>query len=620
SEMWLHILIFFLAVNTVSSAPNYLRADDAKCSECEFAVRVLHNWWGADTMDKCAEELIETVCEELQIVDNFICAGIASSFADEAMWVVGEILIEPEELCGLLLENCGNFVHPSTLMWNLTIVGGKPPVEAPKPIQKNGPTLKVLQLSDLHIDRKYEVGAEAKCGEPSCCRPFQDPDEVHNPNNERRKRDAPVQVPAGKWGTVADCDAPYWLYEDMLDHVAKAHKDLDYVVISGDYASHADWDYTRERHVELIRNIADSIRQRLPTTPVFFAVGNHEGVPCDSFPPHFTPDRFHMDWLYGTMADAWKGWVPEDQMEMVVYNGCFMRKLWPGLRLISLNNGYGDGMNFFLYVNQTDPDGTMSWFQNQLLDAEKAGDKVHIVAHIPGGKGDLEGWALNYHAVVNRFETTITAQFMGHTHSEQFNMYYEDPDNASTRPTQVTYESPSLTPYSDYFPAYRIYEIEGRFEGSQYRVIDWSDFYLNLTEANAVPQKETEWKTLYASVLEEYGMKDVSPSSWDELITRMITDDKLFGKYRKNFYRMEREDVCDWNCRRGLLCAARKSHDSDAICSDLPPAVNAVKSSSNKKMEAKSRVQSESQIVERARGVVKRRMSKNGRSEGICRT
>lgn len=30
-----------------------------------------------------------------------------------------------------------------------------------------------------------------------------------------------------------------------------------------------------------------------------------------------------------------------------------------------------------------------------------------------------------------RFEATITAQFMGHTHSEQFNMYYEDPDVCS---------------------------------------------------------------------------------------------------------------------------------------------------------------------------------------------
>ncbi|GMR30863.1 hypothetical protein PMAYCL1PPCAC_01058 [Pristionchus mayeri] len=96
---------------------------------------------------------------------------------------------------------------------------------------------------------------------------------------------------------------------------------------------------------------------------------------------------------------------------------------------------------------------------------------------------------------------------MGHTHSEQFNMYYEDPDDVSTRPIGVTYAAPSLTPYSDYFLAYRIYEIEGPQEGSQFRVIDWSEYYLNLTEANDDPNKETEWKTLYSSVLKEYDLE-----------------------------------------------------------------------------------------------------------------
>ncbi|GMR30864.1 hypothetical protein PMAYCL1PPCAC_01059, partial [Pristionchus mayeri] len=338
--------------------------DGDLCSECEFAVRVLHNWWGAGTMDKCAAELIDTVCKDLEIVDKFICDGIATSFADEAQYVVGEILIEPEELCGLLVENCGNFVHPKTLMWNLAIVGGKSPIEAPKPIQRSGPIIKVLHLSNLHIDRKYEIGSEAKCGQPSCYTPMDIPDvrQINDHAESRRKLRGNEVDSLGKWGTVADCDAPIWLYENMLDHIADAHKDLDYAVISGDLVSHADWEYTRESHIELVRNLSDTIRQRLPTIPTFFAVGNHEGVPCDSFAPHFTPERFHMDWLYGTMADAWKGWVPEDQMETVVYNGCFMRKLLPGLRLISLNNGYGDHMNFFLYVNQTDPDGTMSWF------------------------------------------------------------------------------------------------------------------------------------------------------------------------------------------------------------------------------------------------------------------
>jgi sphingomyelin phosphodiesterase len=39
----------------------------------------------------------------------------------------------------------------------------------------------------------------------------------------------------------------------------------------------------------------------------------------------------------------------------------------------------------WLWLNETDPDGTMTWFINQLSEAELAGDKVHVVAHIPGG-------------------------------------------------------------------------------------------------------------------------------------------------------------------------------------------------------------------------------------------
>ncbi len=58
----------------------------------------------------------------------------------------------------------------------------------------------------------------------------------------------------------------------------------------------------------------------------------------------------------------------------------------------------------WLALNQTDPDGTMSWFLDQLVQAERAGDKVHIVAHIPGGGGEaLEGWSINYYNIINRF-------------------------------------------------------------------------------------------------------------------------------------------------------------------------------------------------------------------------
>uniref|UniRef100_A0A914PM50 Sphingomyelin phosphodiesterase n=1 Tax=Panagrolaimus davidi TaxID=227884 RepID=A0A914PM50_9BILA len=383
-----------------------------------------------------------------------------------------------------------------------------------------------------------------------------------------------VSIPAGKWGTVGDCDAPYWLLEDMMKNIAANHKDIDYILISGDLESHADWDYSKEGHMAKVQNITDVMKKFLPGKPAYFAIGNHEGVPIDNFGPHFTPAKFHMDWLYGKMVDEWQDWVPADQKTQVIYNGCYMKQLFPGLRLVSLNNAMGDSNNFYLFINQTDPDGTMTWFLEQLEDAERNGDKVHVVAHIPGGGGEaLEGWAINYYNAVNRFEDTIVAQFFGHTHSEEYNVVYEDPENAQSRPTGIVYSAPSLTTYSEFNPAYRIYTIDGNYPGSSFRVIDFEEYFLNLTVANANPDSPTKWETLYSSAKTEYGLTEISASEWNNLIGRMLNDDTLFNKYRKNKYR--RSDMsCGQQCKLDELCSIRQAHHSDALCSDLQKIAN----------------------------------------------
>ena len=37
-------------------------------------------------------------------------------------------------------------------------------------LQPGSPTLRILHISDIHIDPAYEVGSKVKCGEPLCCR------------------------------------------------------------------------------------------------------------------------------------------------------------------------------------------------------------------------------------------------------------------------------------------------------------------------------------------------------------------------------------------------------------------------------------------------------------------
>ncbi|CAL2032523.1 unnamed protein product [Caenorhabditis brenneri] len=79
-----------------------------------------------------------------------------------------------------------------------------------------------------------------------------------------------------------------------------------------------------------------------------------------------------------------------------------------GSKLISLNTGFCEVTNFFLYLNQSDPDSSMSWFVKELYESELKGEKVYVLAHIPPGDSEcLEGWAFNYYRVIQRFVNAL---------------------------------------------------------------------------------------------------------------------------------------------------------------------------------------------------------------------
>ena len=62
-------------------------------------------------------------------------------------------------------------------------------------------------------------------------------------------------------------------------------------------------------------------------------------------------------------------------------------------------------------------------------------------------------------------------------------MYYEDADPKG-KPSHVAFIAPSLTTYSDLNPAYRVYTIDGNYEGSTFTVLDEDNYWVNITEAN----------------------------------------------------------------------------------------------------------------------------------------
>ncbi|GMR31701.1 hypothetical protein PMAYCL1PPCAC_01896, partial [Pristionchus mayeri] len=69
-------------------------------------------------------------------------------------------------------------------------------------------------------------------------------------------------------------------------------------------------------------------------------------------------------------------WITPESVLVVQYRASYVEYPSPGLKLISINSVYCSFVNFYIYINQTDPDGTLTCLISELLDSESKGEKV----------------------------------------------------------------------------------------------------------------------------------------------------------------------------------------------------------------------------------------------------
>ncbi|GMS83288.1 hypothetical protein PENTCL1PPCAC_5463, partial [Pristionchus entomophagus] len=548
-----------------------VRNDKINCVLCSTIVQGVNQLLADQEEEEKIDEFLKKACVTIDLWQPYVCDAMIDSYADQLYFVLERVVFTPEELCGIFVDDCGTTVHPLKVLWNLTIPGGKPPVKAWPTVTAPKKTQRVLHLSDIHVDREYTIGAEADCKVISLNVPTTSLSPVYMKINvNAAEYGTKIKVPAGKWGAVYACDIPYRTFDAAMRHISQTHKDVDYIVITGDMEAHDQWAYTKEKTQANLANVTQVLNNYFPNTPIYESVGNHEGVPMDAMAPHNMEeyDTRGPTWLYNSLADNWKKWITRESVKGVQYRASYVERPSPGLKLISINSVYCSVWNFYIYLNQTDPDGTLTWLVDELLDSEKRGEKVHIISHIPAGDDYcLKGWAHNFYEIVNRFENTIAAQFYGHTHWDQFQVYYEE-SNPAGRPTHFNFITPSITTYWYSNPAYRIYTIDGGYEGASYTVLDAETYTTDLDEANAKDQ-EPKWFLEYTTK-DAYGLPDLSPASWAALIDRLVADDELFKKYHWYFYRSSYEDNCvnDPVCRQSYICYLRaaKSFEEDHFC------------------------------------------------------
>ncbi|KAF4523493.1 hypothetical protein B566_EDAN004563 [Ephemera danica] len=537
------------------------------CTACRAGASFLQHMIRTGKTKDDVTHLTKQFCISFKLSSPRVCDGITELFGGEVTYVLQRLKLSPEEICGFVIgDACGDIYTPHH-EWQLTFPPvPKPPVIPMKPPKPGSPTFKVLHLSDTHYDPYYHEGANADCAEPLCCRLTNGPP-------------ASAATAAGRWGDYRKCDTPKRTVDSMLQHIAATHPDIDYILWTGDLPPHDVWNQTREENLDIIKQTVDQLGQTFPNIPIFPALGNHEGVPVNSFPPPFVHSDYSISWLYEAMDKQWRHWLPATTSPTVRRGAFYSVLVRPGFRIISLNMNYCNNKNWWLLLNSTDPGRELQWLIYELQSAELAHEKVHLIGHIPPGHSDcLKVWSRNYYNIINRYESTITAQFFGHTHFDEFELFYDATDKG--RVSSVAYIGPSVTPYYDLNPGYRIYYIDADHPQTTRAVLDHETWVMNLKEANLYDYPI--WYKLY-SARAAYKMSSLMPQEWDSLLEKFTEDANgdFFDLYYKYYWKNSPvRPQCDADCKKRMLCDLRsgRSHDRKALCQEIESRIDAATS------------------------------------------
>jgi len=223
------------------------------------------------------------------------------------------------------------------------------------------------------------------------------------------------------------------------------------------------------------------------------------------------------------MADFYEPFLTSEAYRSFASTG-YYSMLHPNsnLRIISMNCLLCDTFNLYLYENPTDPSNQISWLVNTLKKAEKNNEVVFIIGHIPpANQFYLSECAKRYNAIADRFSHVIRGHFYGHTHYDEFQMVREYFNKEKT--TAAIFVAPSLTTFPNYHPSFRVFDID-----SDTKLLkDYSQYRMNLTEANSHPDKTPEWKVAYKAT-DAFNVTDLQDyEGFNNWIAKIKTDPKV---------------------------------------------------------------------------------------------
>ena len=267
-----------IVANATSQIFAILASNATNCTKCHSALEV--GQYVAQRIPTMVPDLLVQLCISTKFASNASCHDTYDAENYGAVWT--QVLA-----LGNMSGSDGQYVcnqlsstfcpRPYTVPSDTSAYFGPKPSNLTVP-KASGKRVKVIHMSDFHIDPRYDVGAEANCSSGLCCR-----------SNNPKSASGSLEIPSPLYGSFL-CDSPYFLLTSALESIGPLtgttvnnQNDDDqfaWGIYTGDLVSHESQNELSNNYTEYAEySIYHMIKSFIPGGPIFPVLGNHDTNP-----------------------------------------------------------------------------------------------------------------------------------------------------------------------------------------------------------------------------------------------------------------------------------------------------------------------------------------------------
>ncbi|CAK7226271.1 hypothetical protein SCUCBS95973_006144 [Sporothrix curviconia] len=452
------------------------------CSRCIAALAV--GQMAARLAPAALPDAMVALCEATGFASNDTCARNYAAGAFGAAWTQ---ILAAADVTGLdgqyICASLSSKFCPSPGVQSVKAVFPKPrPANAAVPA-RSGQRVKVLHMSDLHLDPRYLVGSEANCTSGLCCRPpvlsATGAAPSSSSSSAAAAASAEISVPAPLFGYFR-CDSPYFLALAAMQAIGpltgtSAEDPLAFTLYTGDLVAHDPVNQLSESYVEYVEASLWQLFKDYIGGPIYCALGNHDTAPDNLDAPQAIDDNgpvgSQFSWNYNHVSNLWQhyGWLDSaTAQQAALHYGAYSVVDRLGVRIITINTDLYYKNNYYAFLHAANPDysGIFSFLIQELQRAEDESRRVYVVGHVLSGwdgSNALPNGADLFYQIIDRYSPHVIANvFFGHTHEDQAFVYYRHNGTNQTADNAVAsaWVAPSITPLTNLNSGFRLYEVD----------------------------------------------------------------------------------------------------------------------------------------------------------------